>query len=87
MGYYIPNGQPIESAQGVEQIEQPDSIDEIEKAGKAVIVELDNLAFKAYGYAYSNEELREFTHPADARPKRFFTMPLEQARTLSGYRS
>lgn len=83
MGFYIPNDIPLENYEGTELVEKINNLSEID-SNLAVIVEVDNGLFKAYGYAYNQAELEEFNHP-DGRPKRWFTMPLTDAKKLSGY--
>lgn len=54
--------------------------------GLGVIVVVENAAFDAAAFAYSQEELGVFRDLRDTRPKRFLTMPYVLAAKLSGYR-
>ena len=84
MGYYIPNGQPIENL-GAEQTRKPNLLSEVQN-GKALICQVDNGHFKANGLIYSERELEDFSEPSDRRPKKWFLMDEEIAHKLSGYK-
>lgn len=84
MGYYIPNGVSIETRETVERIPCPKNFNEIPN-GKALIVEVDNAFFKAYGYAYNENEFKAFTEPHDNRRKAFYLMDESLAKKLSNF--
>lgn len=84
MGYYIPNNVPIESRPNVERISVPISLNEVAK-DEAIICAVDNIMFTAYGFAYSESELAVFKNN-DGRLKKWYKMPLTEAKELSGYR-
>lgn len=83
MGYYIPNDIPISKRFNVEKIDQPSSLNDVGE-DEAIICEIDNGLFKANGFAYSQRELEVFLE-SDGRPRKWFKMPLNEAKKLSGY--
>lgn len=84
MGYYIPNNIPISEREGVQEIEKVNNLSEVPK-DKAVIVEVDNGAFRANGLAYDQDELYVFNLP-DGRNKKYFLMDKEKAHQLANYK-
>ena len=84
MGYYIPNDIPIAQRDNVRAIDEPTSLDDVAK-DEAIICEIDNMLFKANGFAYSQDELEAFLYP-DGRPRKWFKMPLAKAKELSGFK-
>lgn len=84
MGYYIPNNIPI-TERAVEEIKKPENLSDIPE-DKALIIDVDNGAFHAYGLVYDEREFKDFTYPSDVRRKRYFLMDKIQAHKLSDYK-
>jgi len=84
MGYYIPNDIDVSKRPNTIRVPQPESLSEISK-DQALICAISNPFFDAYGFVYSEQEFKEFTYSKDNRPKRWYTMPLDQAIELTGF--
>jgi hypothetical protein len=93
MGYYInQSSKRILPGKGKADalIEDGDAIDidvvptSIPTHNAAIVCVVDNGAFDAAAYAYSNDELQVFLHP-DPRPKRWLLMNKKLAEKLAGY--
>ena len=55
------------------------------KPEEAVICVVDNGAFEAAAFAYSEAELKEFSDPSDDRPKTWVIMDRIQAEDLTHF--
>lgn len=91
MGFYIQvpedhdKAKQLEVEYGAEIIPQPASFSQIPK-DKALIVVVDNGLFEAAGFAYDEQEFKEFTDPYDPRPQQFVLMDLQKAKELCGFK-
>ena len=90
MGYYIQvpknqsKTQQLVELYGAVEVPKPTSLANI-PADKALVCVVSNDFFDAAAYAYSEQELREFSHPSDHRPKHWVLMNKVLVERLSGF--
>lgn len=84
MGYYVPNRIPIELLHTVREVKKVTDLSIVPEE-LALIVEVDNNAFKAYALAYDQDQLDLFNMP-DYRRKKFYVMDKAMAHRLAEYK-
>ena len=90
MGYYIEvpdnHGKAAQLVElhGGEIIPQPANFGEIPE-DKGLVIVVDNIAFEAAGFAFSEAEFKAFTDLADPRPRAFVLLDLDLVKALSKY--
>ncbi len=88
MGYYLNGFMPLNKVgQILKSIPGSEIIDPPEKWEEDLVVVVSNGAFEAAGYAYSEEEMKEFlglNSPDDKRPRTWMKVP--GAAKLSKYK-
>lgn len=91
MGYYIETDSNRNKADYILrnydsiEIDRPIYFEEIAE-DMALIVVVDNGAFEAAAFAYSENEFKAFTLSNDPRPRRFVLMDRKKACELTGYK-
>ena len=92
MGYYIDKGMPalgkaeaLVAKYGAIVLRSAVEAAEWQKNGFGIVCVINNGPFEAAGYAFSSEELEEFSNRMDLRHKEYLAMDKALAEKLAGY--
>ena len=91
MGFYIQapsnhgKDEFLVQSEGAIRLSGPAEARQAMTEGFGIVCVMDNGAFEAAGFAFSDEELEAFADPRDSRPKVWLAMDRSRAEVLSGY--